>query len=193
VVFGPHPNGIPQPEMSVGYPHREVELRLVDGSDRNARQGVLEMKCPALMNGYHNRPDVRPPFTPDGYYVTGDVFRRDQDGFHYFVGRTDDMFVSGGENIYPADVERMLERHPGVAQAAVVPIDDDIKGQKPVAFVIAKAGHAPSEDEIKQFALAHAPAYQHPRYVWFLDQLPLASTNKVDRDALHRLAEDHLR
>jgi acyl-CoA synthetase (AMP-forming)/AMP-acid ligase II len=193
VVFGPHPNGIPQPEMSVGYPHREVELRLVDGSDRNARQGVLEMKCPALMNGYHNRPDVRPPFTSDGYYVTGDVFRRDKDGFHYFVGRTDDMFVSGGENIYPADVERMLERHPGVAQAAVVPIDDDIKGQKPVAFVIAKAGHAPSEDEIKQFALAHAPAYQHPRYVWFLDQLPLASTNKVDRDALHRLAEDHLR
>ena len=82
------------------------------------------------------------PLTADGFYITGDVFRRDADGFHYFVGRTDDMFVSGGENIYPADVERMLERHAGVAQAAVVPIDDDIKGQKPVAFVIRKAGHA---------------------------------------------------
>ena len=57
------------------------------------------------------------------------MFRRDENGFHYFVGRTDDMFVSGGENIYPADVERMLERHPGVAQAAVVPVDDDIKGR----------------------------------------------------------------
>jgi long-chain acyl-CoA synthetase len=100
------------------------------------------MKCPALMLGYHNRPDVPPPITPDGFYITGDVFRRDADGFHYFVGRTDDMFVSGGENIYPADVERMLERHPDMAQAIVVPIDDDIKGQKPVAFVIRKAGHA---------------------------------------------------
>ena len=125
--------------MSVGTPHPQVTLRLVDGDERDAEQGVLEMKCPALMNGYHNRPDVAPPFTADGFYVTGDVFRRDADGFHYFVGRTDDMFVSGGENIYRFDVERMLERHPDVAQAAVVPIDDEIKGQKPVAFVVPRA------------------------------------------------------
>jgi acyl-coenzyme A synthetase/AMP-(fatty) acid ligase len=145
------------------------------------------------MNGYHNRPDVPPPITRDGFYITGDVFRRDENGFHYFVGRTDDMFVSGGENIYPADVERMLERHPAVAQAAVVPVDDDIKGTKPVAFVIPKTGHAPSEDEVKQFALAHAPAYQHPRFVWFVDELPLASTNKVDRNLLQRTAEERVR
>jgi len=192
VVFGPHPKGLPQPELSVGYPHPKVQLRLVDGDDRNAMQGVLEMKCPAVMIGYHNRPDVPTPITADGFYITGDVFRRDENGFHYFVGRTDDMFVSGGENIYPADVERMLERHPDVAQAAVVPIDDEIKGQKPVAFVIRKSGHAPSEDEIKQFALANAPAYQHPRYVWFVDELPLASTNKVDRVALKRMATERL-
>jgi long-chain acyl-CoA synthetase len=192
VVFGPHPNGLPQPELSVGYPHPKVQLRLVDGDNRNATQGVLEMKCPAVMLRYHNRPDVPTPITADGFYITGDVFRRDENGFHYFVGRTDDMFVSGGENIYPADVERMLERHPDVAQAAVVPIDDEIKGQKPVAFVIRKAGRAPSEDEIKQFALANAPAYQHPRFVWFVDELPLASTNKVDRVALRRIAEEKI-
>jgi long-chain acyl-CoA synthetase len=192
VVFGPHPEGLPQPEMSVGTAHSKVELRLVggDGDGGGADQGVLEMKCPAVMNGYHNRPDVQPPFTSDGYYITGDVFRRDANGFHYFIGRTDDMFVSGGENIYPADIERMLERHPGVAQAAIVPIDDDIKGQKPVAFVVAKPGHAPGEDEIKRFALENAPAYAHPRFVWFIDELPLASTNKVDRGALHRLAQE---
>src|SRR5262249_21186388 len=138
------------------------------------------------------RPDVTPPFTGDGFYITGDVFRRDADGFHYFVGRTDDMFVSGGENIYPADVERMLERHPGVSQAAVVPIDDEIKGQKPVAFVVAKAAPRPDEDEIKRFALANAPAYAHPRFVWFVDELPLASTNKVDRAALRRLAQERM-
>jgi acyl-CoA synthetase (AMP-forming)/AMP-acid ligase II len=140
------------------------------------------------MLGYHNRPDLPPPITADGYYKTGDVFRRDADGFHYFLGRTDDMFVSGGENIYPGDVERMLERHPAVAQACVVPIEDEIKGQKPVAFVVVKPGRAPSGDDIKAFALANAPAYQHPRFVWFLSELPLASTNKVDRNALRELA-----
>jgi long-chain acyl-CoA synthetase len=192
VVFGPHPRGLPQPDMSVGYPHSKVELRLVDGHNRAAQQGVLEMKCPALMNGYHNRPDVKPPFTADRFYITGDVFRRDADGFHYFVGRSDDMFVSGGENIYPSDVERMLERHPDVAQAAVVPIDDDIKGQKPVAFVVSKPGRSPSADEIKRFALANAPAYAHPRFVWFVDELPLAATNKIDRALLHGLAQERL-
>ena len=192
VVFGPHPKGLPQPENSVGYPHPMVQLRLVDGDNRDADQGVLEMKCPAVMLGYHNRPDVPSPIAPDGFYVTGDVFRRDQDGFHYFVGRTDDMFVSGGENIYPADVERMLERHPDVAQAVVVPVDDDIKGTKPVAFVIAKAGRKPSEDDIKNYALANAPAYQHPRFVWFVDEMPLATTNKVDRGALRKIAQERV-
>lgn len=190
VVFGPHPDGIPQPERSVGYPHPKVRLRLVDGADRNADQGVLEMSCPAVMNGYHNRPELPRPITDDGFYITGDVFRRDAQGFYYFVGRSDDMFVSGGENIYPADVERMLERHPNIAQAAVVPIDDEIKGQKPVAFVIREPGTKPSETEVKQFALANAPAYQHPRFVWFVDELPLASTNKIDRAELHRMAEE---
>jgi acyl-CoA synthetase (AMP-forming)/AMP-acid ligase II len=192
VVFGPHPKGLSQPENSVGYPHPLVQLRLVDGKDRNAKQGVLEMKCPALMNGYHDRPDVTPPFTEDGFYITGDVFRRDENGFHYFVGRTDDMFVSGGENIYPADVERMLENHPDVGQAVVIAVDDDIKGTKPVAFVIPKAGSKPTENSIKKYALENAPAYQHPRFVWFVDELPLASTNKVDRAALKKLAQDRI-
>jgi acyl-CoA synthetase (AMP-forming)/AMP-acid ligase II len=103
------------------------------------------------------------------------------------------MFVSGGENIYPADVERMLERHPGVAQAAVVPVDDEIKGQKPVAFVIRKPGRAVDAEELKGFALANAPAYQHPRFVWFVDELPLASTNKLDRAVLTRMAQERMR
>jgi len=192
VVFGPHPHGLPQPELSVGYPHRAVKLRLVDGDDRNADQGVLEMKCPAVMLGYHNRPDLPAPITPDGFYVTGDVFRRDAQGFHYFIGRTDDMFVSGGENIYPTDVERMLERHPDIAQAAIVPVDDEIKGQKPVAFVVPEPGRTLDEAEVKRFALANAPAYQHPRFVWITDHLPLASTNKIDRGALRRMAQERL-
>jgi len=193
VVFGPHPEGLPQPETSVGYPHPQVELRLVDGDNRDAVEGELEMKCPAVMLGYHNRPDLPPAVTADGFYRTGDVFRRDEYGFFHFVGRADDMFVCGGENIFPSDVERLLERHPDVAQAAVVPVDDEIKGQKPVAFIIPKAGHHADEGAIKRFALANAPAYQHPRFIWLVERFPLASTNKIDRDALRRMADERMK
>ncbi|HYM19246.1 MAG TPA: class I adenylate-forming enzyme family protein [Micropepsaceae bacterium] len=193
VVFGPHPSGLPQPELSVGYPHSQVAVRLRGAAGEIANEGVLEMKAPSIMNGYHNRPDLPSPITEDGFYITGDVFRRDENGFHFFVGRTDDMFVSGGENIYPTDVERMLERNPEIAQAAVVPIEDEVKGQKPVAFVVARTGSRLSEDQVKQYALKNAPAYQHPRFVWFLDRLPLSSTNKIDRAALIRSAGERIK
>ena len=193
VVFGPHPKGLPQPDMSVGYPHPKVRIRLVGEDGKPSDVGVLEMKSPAIMNGYHNRPDVASPITRDGFYITGDVFRRDENGFHYFVGRTDDMFVSGGENIFPGEVEKMLETHPDVVQACVVPVDDDIKGTKPVAFVVKREASRLDESGLKRFALENAPAYQHPRSIWFVDSLPLASTNKLDRKALRELAAEKLR
>jgi long-chain acyl-CoA synthetase len=145
------------------------------------------------MNGYHNRPDVASPITGDGFYITGDVFRRDEHGFYFFVGRTDDMFVSGGENIFPGEVEKMLETHPDVIQACVVPVEDDIKGTKPVAFVVKREGSTLDESRLKSFALENAPAYQHPRSIWFVDSLPLASTNKLDRNALRELAAKRLK
>jgi long-chain acyl-CoA synthetase len=124
------------------------------------------MRCPALMSGYHNLPEATAKaMTPDGFYVTGDVFRRDTDGFYYFVGRADDMFVSGGENVYPGEIEAVLEQHPDIDQAVVVPIDDELKFKKPVAFVVARPGAALSEQAIKQFALANAAPYLHPRRV----------------------------
>jgi long-chain acyl-CoA synthetase len=192
VVFGPHPKGLAQPDLSVGYPHPKVQVRLIADDGSRSDVGVLEMKSPAIMNGYHNRPYVPSPITADGFYVTGDVFRRDENGFHFFVGRTDDMFVSGGENIFPGEVEKMLETHPDVIQACVVPVDDDIKGTKPVAFVIKREGSDLDEARLKAFSLANAPAYQHPRSIWFVDHLPLASTNKLDRKTLRDMAAERL-
>ena len=192
VVFGPHPQGLKQPELSTGYPHPAVELRLVrDGkavTGDDAEGGVLEMKCGAQMSRYHKLAEATAKVTtPDGYYRTGDVFRRDKDGFFYFVGRADDMFVCGGENIYPGEVEKMLERHPGIHQAAVLPVADELKGHKPVAFVVRAHGAGRlDEREVKEFALAHAPAYQHPRRVFFIDEMPLAGTNKIDKRVLAR-------
>ena len=188
VTFGPHPDGLPQPDMSIGHAHPQVQVRLVDAHGQVADQGVLHVKSPGIMLGYHNRPDIKAAITADGFYVTGDVLRRDAQGFYYFVGRDDDMFVSGGENIFPGEVEKVLETLPGVQQACVVPVPDDIKGHKPVAFVVPAVGSGLTEDAVKQHALTHAPAYQHPRRVWFLDALPLASTNKVDRKLLKQQA-----
>jgi len=192
VVFGPHPDGLPTPAQAIGAAHPEVELRLIDTNGELASEGELEIRSAGLMNGYHNRPDLVTPITPDGFYRTGDVFRRDENGFYAFIGRRDDMFVSGGENIFPGDVEKMLERHPSIQQASVIPVDDAIKGTKPVAFVVLKPGVQLSAEEVKAFALEHAPAYQHPRQVWFMDAFPLASTNKIDRAVLKREAARRL-
>lgn len=184
VVFGPHPDGLPTPAQSVGYPHPAVAVRLIDEQGQPSNEGVLELRSPGLMLGYHGRPELR-PFTADGYYITGDVFRRDAEGFYTFVGRRDDMFVSGGENLYPGEIEKALERHEAVQQASVVPVPDEIKGTKPVAFVVLRAGIAPpTEHALRQWSLTQLAAYQHPRRIWYVDALPLAATQKIDRRAL---------
>jgi len=170
------------PDLALGYPRRATEARLVGGPSEN--DGVLEVRCPAVMEGYANLTDATAKVLRDGWYWTGDVMRRDEDGFYFFVGRADDMFVCSAENIYPGEVEALLERHPAVHQASVVPIADEERGQIPVAFVVLRPGAAASETELRQFALANAPPVQHPRRVFFMPELPLTGTNKIDRRAL---------
>ncbi|MBI2295512.1 MAG: acyl--CoA ligase [Betaproteobacteria bacterium] len=188
VPLGPHPEGKPRPAGSLGVPYPGTEAKLVGGP--NSDEGELVLKNPGNLLGYHNLPDETAKRLRDGWYYTGDVCRRDPDGFYFFVGRTDDMFVSGGENIFPGEVEALLARHPAVHQALVMPFDHELKGQVPYAFVVPRPGAKVSEDELKQFALAHGPAYQHPRRVFFLDQFPLAGTNKIDQQLLRQWVSD---
>ena len=183
-VFGPHPDGLPRPPLSLGYPL----WRISGASSSTARptiEGVLALRTPALMHGYLNLPQATASRMRDGWYVTGDVMRRDADGFYYFVGRADDMFVCGGENVYPGEIEKMLERHAAVAQAIVVPAPDDIKGQIPVAFIVPRRGAAAERRaQIKQYTLGNGPAYAHPRFIEFMDRLPVSGTDKIDRTSL---------
>jgi long-chain acyl-CoA synthetase len=186
VPLGPHPEGKPRPIGSIGYPYPGTEAKLVGGPNEN--EGELLVRNPGVLLAYHNLPEETAKRIRDGWYHTGDICRRDSDGFYYFVGRTDDMFVCGGENIFPIEVQTLLERHPAVHQAYVMPFDHELKGQVPYAFVVLRPGAHATEDELKAFALANGPAYQHPRRVFFLEQLPLAGTNKIDQQQLRRWA-----
>lgn len=191
--FGPHPDGLPRPKITLGYQHPKVELKLVDpenGAESN--HGELWVRSKGVMTGYHDLPAVNADRLTDGWYHTGDLMSRDDDGWYFFVGRVDDMFVCAGENIYPDSVEQMLEQHPAVHQAVVVPVADDLKGQLPAAFVRIESGAQLGVQELKQFALENGPAYAHPRHIWFVEEIPLASTAKVDRVGLVERAQELL-
>jgi acyl-CoA synthetase (AMP-forming)/AMP-acid ligase II len=177
-----HPQGLPRPRTTVGTCMPGGEIRLEGGGDEN--QGILHVRNPGVMLGYHNLPGETARVLRDGWLDTGDILRRDGDGWYYFMGRADDMFVCGGENIYPGDVETLLERHGDVVQAVVVPAPNRLKANVPHAFIVARPGSGVDEATLKAYALEHGPVYAHPRRVFFIDALPLAGTNKIDRKHL---------
>ena len=182
-----HAKGLKKPRASIGYPFPEVEIKLANGP--NVDEGILFTRNPGVMLGYHNLTEETTKVLKEGWLNTGDILRRDKEGWYYFVGRNDDMFVTGGENVYPGSVETLLERHPDVMQAVVVPAPNALKAHVPHAFIVARLGCSLREEDIKQHALANGPAFAHPRRVYFLAELPLAGTNKIDRNALKKIAK----
>lgn len=185
-AFGAHPDGLARPKLSIGHAAPGMELRLVGGPDEST--GVLQARSVSNMTGYKNLPDKTAEVMVDGWYHTKDLMTRDADGFYFIIGREDDMFVCNGENVYPGEVERMLEAHPEIDQASVVPVADPVRGHAPVAFVVRSRDARVDEAEIQSHARAMGPAYQYPRHVFFLEALPLAGTNKIDRNALIKKA-----
>lgn len=180
--FGPHPDGIARPALSLGYPASGLEVALHDGD--SADQGVFYSKSPMVMEGYNNLPEKTADVLCDGWYRTGDVMRRDKNGFFYFVGRADDMFNVGGENVWPGEVEKLIETLDGVHQACVVSAPHETKNLAPFAFVVLQKGAKLTEQDIKKYTLENGPAFAHPRNVRFVGAIPLAGTNKPDRKML---------
>lgn len=180
-------DGRPVPLGSCGVPAPEWEAKLVDDKGRESDVGELWVRAPSVMTGYINRPDLTRERLIDGWLRTGDVLRRDADGFYYFQGRTDDMFSCGGENIYPKEVELMLVSHPAVLDAAVFAAPHAVKGLAPSALVVLRKGKSTSEEDLKRHCLEAGPAYAHPRHVFFVDALPASTTGKLDRKAVREL------
>jgi len=150
--------------------------------------GEFITRNPGLAKGYWKLPEVTKKKFRDGWLYTGDLMRRDEDGFFYFVGRKDDMINVSGENVYPKEIVDILLRHPNVREAYVVPIRHPIKGAVPVAFIVQSGSGSTSAEELKQFFLKYGAPYAYPRRIYFLDSMPLGGTGKIDRAQLEKLA-----
>ncbi|MFV1988630.1 MAG: class I adenylate-forming enzyme family protein [Gemmatimonadota bacterium] len=185
VMIGPPVDGgaVPRGSCGVAWPEGEVKLVGEAGAESQT-DGELYVRNPGVTPGYYNLPETNAARLADGWLATGDLFHCDTEGFFYFRGRTDDMFNSGGENIYPKEVENLLLAHPDVADAAVVPIRHDVKGHVPVAMVLLRPGARADEAALKTFALEEGPAYAHPRRIILVNEMPLSGAGKVDRAAV---------
>jgi long-chain acyl-CoA synthetase len=176
------PNSEPRPG-SIGIPIWGVECKLIDddwktieGSDEI---GEIAIRGHNIMRGYLNRPEATAEVMRDGWFRSGDLARRDQDGFYYIVDRSKDMIIRGGFNVYPREVEEVLITHPGVSLAAVVGVPDESHGEEIKAFVIRAADASVTEEELVAWAKDQMAGYKYPRIVTFVDSLPMTATGKI--------------
>src|SRR5205823_900353 len=166
-----------------------VDLSLRDGAGEPVSgNGIGEvcLRSPAVMSGYWHDPDqTAAAFTGDGFVRTGDLGWIDDRGRLRLVGRSKEMYVRGGYNVYPVEVEAVLSTHPDVSAVAIVPRPDDVMGEIGVAVVVPRdTAHAPALDELRAFARDHVAAYKLPEVLVVRDDLPLTAGEKIDRRAL---------
>lgn len=172
---------------SIGFPNFYVDARIVgdDGRDCGPDEaGELWLRSPVVTPGYWRRPDETAAAITDGWFHTGDVVRRDGEGFHYVVDRKKNMYISGGENVYPAEVEGVLVTHPAVREAAVVGVPDAKWGEVGKAYVVLEEGRTAGAEEILSHCRDRLAKYKIPRHVEFIAALPRNEAGKVDRSGL---------
>jgi len=175
--------------VSVGRPHASVELRLLGDDDQEVAAGEVGGVClrsPAVMSGYwHDPVATEAAFTPDGFVRTGDLGWLDDQGRLRLVGRSKEMYVRGGYNVYPVEVEAVLSTHPEIATIALVPRPDAVMGEVGVALVVPRdPSTPPTLASLRDFARDRLAAYKLPEDVRVVESLPLTAMEKVDRRAL---------
>ena len=164
-----------------------MEVRIVDSQDREVPRGEPgEIICrgPNVMKGYYQDPEGTAEALKGGWLHTGDIGRMDEEGFVYIVDRKKDMIISGGENIYPREIEELLYHHFKIREAAVVGIPDPLWGESVKAFVALKGGMTMSEEEVIEYCKAHLASYKKPKQVEFIDSLPRNPSGKVLKNLL---------
>ena len=174
--------GEPELLLSAGRPLLGTQVRIVDEDDRpvpNGTIGEIVARGPQLMRGYWNLPDATADALRGGWMHTGDAGILDDEGYLFIRDRIKDMIVSGGENVYPREVEEVLYQHPAVAEAAVIGVPDERWGEAVKAIVVVKREHTVSGEEILGFSRDRLAGYKQPRSVDFIDELPRNAAGKV--------------
>jgi acyl-CoA synthetase (AMP-forming)/AMP-acid ligase II len=175
---------------SVGRPVDHCELRIADESGRAlapGRPGEIQVRGPIVMSGYWQRPEETAASRCDGWHRTGDLAVQDAEGFVTLVGRSRELYISGGENVYPAEVERVLEQHPAIAEAAVVGVPDARWGESGRAYLVARASAQappPGAEQLRAWARERLAAYKLPRDIVWVEELPRTASGKVQKHVL---------
>jgi fatty-acyl-CoA synthase len=174
---------------SIGTPNFYVDVRVVDDDGRDlpaGQAGEMMVKGPSVTPGYWHKPAETQAAIRDGWLHTGDVVLRDEEGYLFVVDRKKNMYISGGENVYPAEVEKLLATHPAVQEVAIVGVPDEKWGEVGKAFVVTKPGMQVTGQELAQFCAAALAKYKLPRHWLFVTQLPKTDSGKLDRKALKK-------
>jgi long-chain acyl-CoA synthetase len=185
-----HPHNGPRRLGSIGIPLPLTQAKVVATDDpaqelHAGEVGELMIRGPLVMQGYfRNDAATRATIRADGWMHTGDLVRMDADGYLFVVDRAKEVIISGGYNVYPAEVERIVAQHPAVAMVAVAAAHDDLKGQVPKAFIVPRIGMSCTAEEIVEHCKPHLASYKVPRSIQLLDDLPKTSTGKILRRML---------
>ncbi|MCB0181482.1 MAG: AMP-binding protein, partial [Anaerolineae bacterium] len=166
-----------------------VTVRVVDeaGHDLQPEKiGEIVVSGPTVMRGYYRQPAATETVLRNGEFYTGDMGYFDQAGDLWVVQRRADLIVSGGENVYPVEVEQVLRRHPAVDEACVFGVEDTEWGQRVAAIVVVKRGAELSTQELMDFSRDHLAGYKVPRLIHFIDALPRTASGKIRRDEVRR-------
>ena len=167
---------------SIGTPIAGVEFRLVTAEFEDVPEGEIgeiAIKGHNVMKGYLNRPDATAEVMRDGWFRTGDLARRDDEGYYYIVDRAKDMIIRGGYNVYPREVEEVLYEHPAVGTVAVIGVPDATHGEEVAAAVTLKPGATATPDELREYVKERVAAYKYPRIVWVTEHMPMTPTGKI--------------
>ncbi|MGH3104527.1 MAG: long-chain-fatty-acid--CoA ligase [Gaiellaceae bacterium] len=168
------------------YPYVDVALRDTESGRfvEGPGTGELVVRGPNVFAGYWNRPEATEAAFADGWLLTGDVAERDGEGYYRICARVKDMYISGGENVYPAEVESVLHEHEAVADAAVVGVPDERWGESGLAFVVLEEGAGATGEELRDWCSARLARFKVPREIRFVDALPRSAMGKVLKDEL---------
>jgi fatty-acyl-CoA synthase len=193
-IFALAPEDAIRKAGSIGRPNFYVDARIVDAEGNFLgpdEEGELVLKGPSYSSGYFNDPEATASAVDElGFFHTGDIARYDEEGYFYIVDRKKDMFISGGENVYPAEIERVLYRHPAIHMCAVIGVPDPKWGEVGMACVVLKPGTEASEDDLLEFMAGSLARFKVPKSVSFLPELPISAAGKIlKRDLKNHLIE----